>query len=71
MWLKHSDLFLLWSKDLMPAQGVPGASPYLTTPKVPCVPQLLCCMSARAISAGAAPVSAFKESSQSSEAAPE
>lgn len=40
----------------MPAQGVPGASPYLTTPKVPCVPQLLCCMSARAISAGAAPV---------------
>lgn len=22
MWLKHSDLFLLWSKDLMPAQGV-------------------------------------------------
>lgn len=23
MWLKHSDMFLLWSKDLMPPQGVP------------------------------------------------
>lgn len=69
--LRHSELILVWSKDLMPAQGVTWSLSLPNNPKVPCVPPLLCPMPARASSAAAAPVCALKESSQSSRAAPE
>lgn len=70
-WLRHSVLILVWSKDLMPAQGVTWSLFLPNNPKSPLCPTTAALLASKSNFCCRCPSLAFKESSQSSGAAPE